>query len=146
MNKKVVFLHWLHACVGKIEKGKWIRKGLFFWWINAPHTPNMLRCRIKKTNLRRRVRSRGIYHSAMVKIEISNFSYFNIFSSFLHKSHLLQVNVWYLHQNQNLMDASMVYHTYISLNLWKIQFCHVTYGQLEEWICIENKDIKNPKT
>ena len=94
----------------------------------------------------RRVRSRGNYHSAMVKIEKSNFSYFDIFSLFLHKCHLLQVEEWNLHQNQNLMDTFMVYHACISSNHWKNQFCHSTYGQLEEWICIKNKDIKNPKT
>ena len=97
-------------------------------------------------SLRRRVRSRGNYHSAMVKNEKSVFLYFNIFSLFLHKCHLLYVNVWNLHQNQNLMDTFMVYHACISWNLWKNRFCHLTYSQLEEWICIKNKDIKNPKT
>ena len=97
-------------------------------------------------NVRRRVRSRGIFHSAMVKNEKSNFSYFNISSLFLNECHLLHVYVWNLHQNQNLIDTFMVYHACISSNLWKIQFCYMTYGQLEELICIENKDIKNPKT
>ena len=49
--------------------------------------------------IRRRVRSRGISYSVMVKNEKSNFSYLNIFSLFLHKCHLLQVNIWNLHQN-----------------------------------------------
>ena len=70
-----------------------------------------------KTESRRRVRSRGIFHSAVVKNEKSNFSYFNISSLFLHECHLLQVNVWNLHQNPNLIDNFMVYHACISSNL-----------------------------
>lgn len=47
---------------------------------------------------------------------------------------------------QENLDIFMVYCTCIFQNLRKNQFCHLTYGQLEERICIENKDIKNPKT
>ena len=47
---------------------------------------------------------------------------------------------------QENSDIFMVYCNCIFQNLRKNQFCHLTYGQLEEQICIENKDIKNPKT
>ena len=47
---------------------------------------------------------------------------------------------------QENLDIFKIYCTCIFQNLRKNQFCHLTYGQLEERICIENKDIKNPKT
>ena len=47
---------------------------------------------------------------------------------------------------QEDLDIFMVYCTCIFQNLGKNQFCHLTYSQLEERICIENKDIKKPKT
>ena len=47
---------------------------------------------------------------------------------------------------QKDFDIFMGYCTCIFQNLGKNQFCHLTYGKLEERICIENKDIKNPKT
>ena len=46
---------------------------------------------------------------------------------------------------QENLDILMVYCTCFFQNLRKNQFCHLTYGQLEEQICIENKDIKNQK-
>ena len=45
----------------------------------------------------RRVRSRGICYSAMVKNGNSNFLYYNILSLFLHKYHPLLVDVRNLH-------------------------------------------------
>ena len=47
---------------------------------------------------------------------------------------------------QENVDIFMVYCRCIFQNFRKNQFCHWTYGQLEERICIKNKDIKNPKT